>query len=183
MKSLLDESEIQQLLADPDQKQRAFSVLVKEYSRPLYWKIRGIVITHENADDVLQNTFLKAWRSLADFRGGSKLSTWLYRIAVNESLDYLRRERTRNAHQPDTAPSVAESLASDPYFDGDRAQALLQEAISTLPDVQRAVFTLRYFDNMKYKEMSQVLQTTEGALKASYHFAVEKVTNYLKMHQ
>lgn len=181
--SLLDESEIQQLLTDPDQKQRAFSVLVNQYGRPLYWKIRSMVVTHENADDVLQNTFLKAWRSLDDFRGGSKLSTWLYRIAVNESLDFLRREKARTSGQPNAALSVADRLSSDPYFDGDRAQALLQEAISTLPDVQRAVFTLRYFDNMKYKEMSQILQTTEGALKASYHFAVDKVKHYLETHQ
>lgn len=181
--SLLDESEIQQLLADPDQKQRAFSVLVNQYGRPLYWKIRSMVVTHEDADDVLQNTFLKAWRSLDDFRGGSKLGTWLYRIAVNESLDFLRREKTRTSGQPNAALSVADRLSSDPYFDGDRAQALLQEAISTLPDVQRAVFTLRYFDNMKYKEMSQILQTTEGALKASYHFAVDKVKHYLETHQ
>lgn len=181
--SLLDESEIQQLLADPDQKQRAFSVLVNQYGRPLYWKIRSMVVTHEDADDVLQNTFLKAWRSLDDFRGGSKLGTWLYRIAVNESLDFLRREKTRTSGQPNAALSVADRLSSDPYFDGDRAQALLQEAVSTLPDVQRAVFTLRYFDNMKYKEMSQILQTTEGALKASYHFAVDKVKHYLETHQ
>ena len=181
--SLLDESEIQHLLADPDQKQRVFSVLVNQYGKPLYWKIRSMVVTHENADDVLQNTFLKAWRSLDDFRGGSKLGTWLYRIAVNESLDFLRREKTRTSGQPNAALSVADRLSSDPYFDGDRAQALLQEAISTLPDVQRAVFTLRYFDNMKYKEMSQILQTTEGALKASYHFAVDKVKHYLETHQ
>lgn len=181
--SLLDESEIQHLLADPDQKQRAFSVLVNQYGKPLYWKIRSMVVTHEDADDVLQNTFLKAWRSLDDFRGGSKLGTWLYRIAVNESLDFLRREKTRTSGQPNAALSVADRLSSDPYFDGDRAQALLQEAVSTLPDVQRAVFTLRYFDNMKYKEMSQILQTTEGALKASYHFAVDKVKHYLETHQ
>ena len=181
--SLLDESEIQHLLADPDQKQRVFSVLVNQYGKPLYWKIRSMVVTHENADDVLQNTFLKAWRSLDDFRGGSKLGTWLYRIAVNESLDFLRREKTRTSGQPNAALSVADRLSSDPYVDGDRAQALLQEAISTLPDVQRAVFTLRYFDNMKYKEMSQILQTTEGALKASYHFAVDKVKHYLETHQ
>ena len=166
MVSLPGESEIQQMLADPAQR-----------------KIRGIVVTHENADDVLQNTFLKAWRNLDDFRGGSKLSTWLYRIAVNESLDYLRKEKTRAQQQADSPLSLADRLSSDPYFDGDRAQALLQEAVATLPEVQRAVFTLRYFDNMKYKEMSQVLQTSEGALKASYHFAVEKVTNYLQAHQ
>lgn len=183
MDSLPSESEIQRLLADPDHRQRAFAMLVRAYSRPLYWKIRGMVLSHENADDVLQNTFLKAWRSLDDFRGGSKLSTWLYRIAVNESLDFLRREKTRNQIPTNTPLSVADSLSSDPYFDGDRAQALLQEAIAALPDVQRAVFTLRYFDNMKYKEMSQVLQTSEGALKASYHFAVDKVTQYLKTHQ
>ncbi len=182
MVSLPGESEIQQMLADPAQRQSAFSTLVRTYSRPLYWKIRGIVVTHVNADDVLQNTFLKAWRNLDDFRGGSKLSTWLYRIAVNESLDYLRKEKTR-AQQADSPLSLADRLSSDPYFDGDRAQALLQEAVATLPEVQRAVFTLRYFDNMKYKEMSQVLQTSEGALKASYHFAVEKVTNYLQAHQ
>ncbi len=181
--SQLDEAEVQRLLADPGERQKGFSMLVEEYGRSLYWKIRSIVVGHDDADDVLQNTFLKAWRSLDDFRGGSKVSTWLYRIAINESLDFLRREKARVSPQPGDGLSLASRLVSDTYFDGDRADALLQEAIATLPEVQRVVFTLRYYDNVKYKDMSQMLGTTEGALKASYHFAVEKVTNYLKSHQ
>ena len=127
--------------------------------------------------------FLKAWKSLPTFQGKAKLSTWLYRIAINESLDFLRRQKTATLSSADADLSVANRLLADDYFDGDKSQALLQEAIATLPDVQRTVFTLRYYDEMKYSEMSEILGTSEGSLKASYHIAVQKITDYVKRYE
>ena len=178
-----DERKILTLLADPKTQRKAFEQIVAQYSEQLYWKVRHIVLVHEDADDVLQNSFVKAWVNLPEFRGQSKISTWLYRIAINESLDFLRKKKHQQDMSVDEAAGVASMLLADEYFDGDEAQALLQEAIATLPDVQRTVFTLRYFDNMKYSEMSSFLDTSEGALKASYHHAVQKVTAYVKAHE
>ena len=175
-----DENEIAQLLADKNRQREAFGRVVRQYSEPLYWKIRRIVITHDDANDVLQNAFLKAWNNLGDFQNKSKISTWLYRIAINEALDFVRRQKNKISADADL--SVANSLMADDYFDGDEAQALLQEAISQLPDVQRTVFTLRYFDDMKYSEISQILGTSEGALKASYHIAVQKISDFFNKH-
>ena len=158
-------------------------MIVDQYSQSLYWKIRSIVLTHEDADDVLQNTFLKAWKSLPTFQGKAKLSTWLYRIAINESLDFLRHQKTAMLSNADADLSVANRLLADDYFDGDKSQAVLQEAIATLPDVQRMVFTLRYYDEMKYSEISEILGTSEGSLKASYHIAVQKITDYVKRYE
>ena len=158
-------------------------MIVDQYSQSLYWKIRSIVLTHEDADDVLQNTFLKAWKSLPTFQGKAKLSTWLYRIAINESLDFLRRKKAATLSSADVDLSVANRLLADDYFDGDKSQAVLQEAIATLPDVQRTVFTLRYYDEMKYSEISEILGTSEGSLKASYHIAVQKITDYVKRYE
>lgn len=163
-----------------EKRQEAFSEIVNQYSEQLYWKIRGIVINHDDANDVLQNTFLKAWRNIDEFQGKSKLYTWLYKIAVNESLDFLRKQKHMQTVSADVVPSVAGRLMADEYFDGDKTEALLLEAIDTLPDVQRTVFSLRYFEEMKYSEMSRVLNTSEGALKASYHIAMQKVTEYVK---
>ena len=171
------------LLASPEGRRKVFPMIVNQYSRPLYWKIRGIVLTHDDADDVLQNTFLKAWKNLPSFEGKAKLSTWLYRIAIHEALDFLRHAKTATLASADDDLSVANRLLADTYFDGDRSQALLQEAVATLPDVQRTVFTLRYYDEMKYSEISEVLGTSEGALKASYHIAVQKITDYVKRHE
>ena len=158
-------------------------MIVDQYGGPLYWKIRSIVLTHDDADDVLQNTFLKAWKNLPTFEGRSKLSTWLYRIAINEALDFLRRQKATTLASADADLTIANQLMADDYFDGDRSQALLQQAIAMLPDVQRTVFTLRYYDEMKYSEMSELLGTSEGSLKASYHVAVQKVTDYLKRNE
>lgn len=174
------EEEIWQQLSNPSTCNKAFAELVNRYSEQLYWKIRGIVLDHEDANDVLQNTFLKAWRNISEFHGNSKIFTWLYRIAINESLDFLRRKKNHNLRSVDGNMSIAHSLMADEYFDGDKSAALLQEAIATLPDVQRLVFNLRYFDEMKYSEMSKLLDTSEGALKASYHIAVQKISNYVK---
>lgn len=181
MSNPTDDSQIMTRLADPEQAAKAFEQVVSQYSEQLYWKIRRIVIDHDDANDVLQNTFLKAWRSLADFRQESKLSTWLYRIAINESLDFVRREQ--KTHNMGGDVSLASRLVADNYFDGDATQALLQEAVATLPDVQRTVFNLKYFDEMKYSEISKILGVTEGALKASYHIAVKKITAYVQRHE
>ena len=126
----------------------------------------------------MQNTFLKAWNNLGDFRNQSKISTWLYRIAINESLDFIRKQKNKISADADL--SVANKLMADDFFDGDSTQALLQETIATLPEVQRTVFTLKYYEEMKYSEISKILGTTEGALKASYHIAVKKITEYVK---
>ena len=179
----LDEAEVIRLLASSEGRQKVFPMIVDQYSQSLYWKIRSIVLTHEDADDVLQNTFLKAWKSLPTFQGKAKLSTWLYRIAINESLDFLRRQKTATLSSAAADLSVANRLLADDYFDGDKSQAVLQEAIATLPDVQRTVFTLRYYDEMKYSEISEILGTSEGSLKASYHIAVQKITDYVKRYE
>lgn len=173
------DSDIVRLLSDDATKRDGFTLLVSQYSEPLYWKIRHLVLSHDDANDVLQNTFIKAWTNIDDFENKSKISTWLYRIAINESLDFLRKQKNRMTVDTDDA-GVAQRLLADSYFDGDATQAQLQEAISTLPDVQRTVFTLRYYEEMKYSEMSKILQTSEGALKASYHLAVKKITEYFK---
>lgn len=173
----MKEEKILQMLAQPEKQREAFGIIVRQYSEQLYWKIRNIVQDHDDANDVLQNTFMKAWMALGDFQSKSKISTWLYRIAVNESLDHLRRQKTKVSADEDI--SVANRLLADEYFNGDETQALLQQAIAKLPDVQRMVFTLRYYDNMKYSEMSRVMNTSEGALKASYHIAVKKIHDYV----
>ena len=179
----LDEAEVIRQLASPEGRQKVFPTIVDQYSQALYWKIRSIVLTHDDADDVLQNTFLKAWKNLPTFQGKAKLSTWLYRIAINEALDFLRHQKTATLSSADVDLTVANRLMADDYFDGDKSQALLQEAIATLPDVQRTVFTLRYYDEMKYSEMSEILGTSEGSLKASYHIAVQKITDYVKRNE
>ncbi len=163
-------------LRDPSTRERAFAAMVRALSPVLYGHIRRIVQFHDDADDVLQNTFLKAWQALGSFRGECSLSTWLYRIAVNESLAHLSRRREHG----DLDALGAQELAGDPYFDGDATELLLQEAISRLPDKQRVVFNLKYFEEMKYEEMSRVLGTSVGALKASYHIAVKKVEAFFR---
>ena len=177
--SVSDKQILQQLKA-PATLHQGFETLVHQYSEPLYWKIRHFVLTHEDANDILQNTFLKAWGSLEGFKGEAKISTWLYRIAVNESFDFLRKQKGIQNISTDEGQGVAARLMADEYFDGDEAQAQLQEAIACLPDVQRVVFNLRYYDEMKYSEMSKILHTSEGALKASYHIAVQKITEYFR---
>jgi RNA polymerase sigma-70 factor (ECF subfamily) len=161
-------------------KRSEFESIVREYSEQLYWQIRRIVLTHDDANDVLQNTFLKAWNGFDNFHGESKVSTWLSRIAINESVDFLRRNKhALTCHDEDL--SVANNLMADPYFDGNETEAMLQEAIASLPDVQRTVFQLRYFEDMKYSDMSQLLNTSEGSLKASYHIAVKKISEFFKL--
>ena len=175
-KQQYDENLIMKMLGEPENQRRAFGIIVQQYTETLYWKIRRIVLDHDDANDVLQNTFLKAWNSIGDFQSKSKVSTWLYRIAINESLDHLRKQQHKISTDMDL--SVANRLMADDYFDGNETEAQLQEAIAGLPEVQRAVFNMRYFEEMKYSEMSKVLGTSEGALKASYHIAVKKISDF-----
>lgn len=174
------EQDLIERLHNPATQQAAFSDLVKMFSESLYWQIRKIVLSHDDANDVLQNTLIKVWSSIDNFRGDSKLSTWLYRIAVNESITFLNKQRSQNNVSMDDADSFLLSrLEGDEYFDGDEAQLQLQKAILTLPEKQRIVFNMRYFDDMKYEDMSEVLETSVGALKASYHHAVKKIEEFL----
>lgn len=180
------DQELKKLLSSgagsPDMHQ-GFEIMVRQYSEQLYWRIRRIVLTHEDANDILQNTFIKAWTHLNEFHGESSLLTWLSRIAINESLDFIRREKKHAMASTDDADmGVANQLMADEYFDGDAVEAELQEAIAQLPDVQRTVFTLRYYDEMKYSEISRITGTTEGALKASYHIAVKKISEFFHRH-
>lgn len=159
----------------------AFEQLVKEFSPWLYMQIRRIVQFHDDADDVLQNTFIKAWQGLDAFRGDSQLSTWLYRIAINESLAFLARNKSMQSLD-DVDGEPIRTLESDPYFDGDATELMLQQAIATLPEKQRIVFNLKYFEEMKYEDMSHLLGTSVGALKASYHLAVKKIEDFFNAH-
>ncbi len=170
------------LLKDPKTQREGFAALVKQYSESLYWKVRHIILDHDDANDVLQNSFLKAWNNLGTFQGKSSISTWLHRIAINEALDHVRKQKNIEQVRADDEPGIANRLMADEYFDGDTAHAQLQEAIAHLPDVQRTVFTMKYFDDMKYSDISKVLGTSEGALKASYHLAVKKITEYFNRH-
>jgi len=178
-----EESEIElvQLLRNPSTRRNAFERMVQLYSERLYWQIRKLVLLHEDADDLLQNTFVKAWTNLDRFRGESKLSTWLYRIAINESLTFLAKKRKKMVTSIEEGDGyLLDQLKGDVYFDGDKVNLKLQEALLTLPEKQRLVFTLRYQDEMKYEEMSEVLETSVGALKTSYHIAAKKIKLFLK---
>lgn len=181
MKAIYDDEHIKALIKDPKSRTRGFEMMVSQYSEKLYWQVRRIVLTHEDSNDILQNAFLKAWTSLDSFHGDSKLITWLSRIAINEALDFIRRQKNRpSVSADDIDTGVANQLMADDYFDGSQAEAQLQEAIASLPDVQRTVFLLRYYDDMKYSDISKTLGTSEGALKASYHIAIKKITEFFK---
>lgn len=161
-------------------KETAFTAIIKRYQEKLYWHIRRLVIEHEDANDVLQNTFIKVWKSLQNFREDSQLYTWLYRIATNESLTFLTQKKKRQSLSiSDEENALTQNIKADSNFDGQKAEWKLQLAIQTLPEKQRIVFNLRYFEEMPYAQMSEVLDTSEGALKASYHHAVKKIEDYV----
>ena len=168
-------------LKDVNKRDLAFHQLVTTYQERLYWHIRKIVMNHDDTDDVLQNTFLKVWRSIDNFREESSLFTWLYRIATNESITFINSKK-KKSFMPMNGVSeyLMDNLTSDPYFEGDEIQLKLQKAILRLPDKQRLVFNMKYFDDLKYDEMSAILDTSVGALKASYHHAAKKIEEYLK---
>ena len=175
-----DDREIIEAIKTPGRQEIAFNQLLIKYQERLYWHIRKIVISHDDADDVLQNTMIKVWRSLSEFRSDSKIYTWLYRIATNESLTFLKQKKRRPfTSWSDAEQILSEQLASDSQFTGEEIQLKLQKAILKLPRKQRIVFNMKYFDEMKYEEMSQILNTSVGALKASYHHAVKKIESML----
>ncbi|MBD5288600.1 MAG: RNA polymerase sigma factor [Bacteroides sp.] len=180
----IDEKQLVKDLQNPRTAKEGFDSLMRTYGEQIYWQIRKMVLNHDDANDLLQNCFLKAWNNLHNFRGDAKLSTWLYKIAVNETINFLNKERNRNNVSADGDDSfLLNSLEADEYFNGDDVQKKLQEAILTLPEKQRLVFNMRYYDEMKYEDMSEVLGTSVGALKASYHHAVKKVTQYLEKEE
>lgn len=176
-----DEKALVVRLQNPASSREAFDVLMRRYGEAVYWQIRKMVFNHDDAVDLLQNVFLKAWNNIGNFRGDARLSTWLYKIAINESINFLNKEKTRQGiSADDTDELIINNLVADEYFDGDELHLALQKAIASLPEKQRLVFNMRYFDEMSYDEISQVLGTSVGALKANYHHAVKKVSDAIQ---
>ena len=178
---MVDEITLVEQLQNAQTKELAFRVLLSEYKERLYWHIRKIVISHDDADDVLQNTFIKVFRGIDKFNHDSKLYSWMYRIATNESITFInKRAKERSLDVSEIKQELITSLQSDDWFTGDEIQLILQEAVSALPEKQQLVFNMKYFDHMKYHEISDILQTSVGGLKASYFHAVKKIENYMK---
>jgi RNA polymerase sigma-70 factor (ECF subfamily) len=179
MQQYIEETVVERL-SNPETQRDAFGQVVAGMSEKLYWQIRKMILNHDDANDVLQNTFMKAWMNIDSFRGDSKISTWLYKIAVNECITFLNKQKSLNSIPLDDADSyLLQTMKADEYFDGDELDEKLQKAILTLPEKQRLVFTMKYQDDMKYEEMSKIFGTSVGALKASYHHAVKKIQEIL----
>ncbi len=177
----MDDKDLLALFREEGKQNYAFNLIVEKYSERLYWHIRKLTASHDDTNDILQNTLVKAWGALPQFREESRLFTWLYRIATNETLTHLKRSRIRAIFSlSDYSGQLENQLEADPYFNGDETQRIFRKAILKLPDKQRAVFNMRYFDEMKYEEISEVLGTSVGALKASYHHAFQKIQEILK---
>lgn len=180
MKQVAD-SEILQKFSDEQTRNEAFKLLLHKYQQKIYWHIRRLVINHDDADDLVQEVFVKVWKHLGNFRNDSQLYTWLYRIATNECITFLNKKKHQNnIPLDDVAFELSESLQDSTYFDGNKAQLKLQQALLTLPDKQRLVFNMKYFDDLKYEEISEILGTSVGALKASFHLAVKKIESFIK---
>ncbi len=178
---------LEERLRDPLTRREAFPELVREFSQPLYWQIRRLVQDHDDTNDLLQNLFIKVWQNLDLFRGEAKLSTWLHKIAINEALTHLQTQQRRATESLDAATDVDDEghglqIASDPWMDGDQAALTLRQAIASLPPKQQLVFNMKYFDEMKYEEISEITGTSIGALKASYHLAVKKIEEFIARH-
>ena len=181
--ALTDRSDAELLIQfrNPETKEAAFTAIIKKYQEKLYWHIRRMVVDHDDANDVLQNVFIRVWNGLENFREDAQLYTWLYRIATNESLTFLEQQKKRSAVSlSDVETGLSNKIKADKHFDPNRLEWKLQVAIQQLPEKQRLVFNLRYYDEMPYEEMSRILETSEGALKASYHHAVKKIEEYIK---
>ncbi|WP_276480425.1 RNA polymerase sigma factor [Paraflavitalea pollutisoli] len=177
------DSELLVRFRDPATKESAYTSIIRKYQEKLYWHIRRMVVEHEDANDVLQNVFIRVWNALENFREDAQLYTWLYRIATNESLTFLEQQKKRSAVPlGDVESGLENKIKADKDFDANKLEWKLQLAIQQLPDKQRVVFTLRYYDEMPYEQMSKVLETSEGALKASYHHAVKKIEDYILNH-
>ena len=175
-----NEKEILKQLKAEHSRADAFSAVVEKYSAQIYWHIRRMVFSHDDANDLVQDTFIKAWTNIDNFRGESQISTWLYRIAINVTLTFLSKNQCNTIPLDNIKGTFAERVENDIYFNGDKADMLFQEAISRLPAKQRLAFNMKYFEEMKYEEMSELLDTSVGALKASYHIAVKKIEDFLK---
>ncbi|MBX9851395.1 MAG: sigma-70 family RNA polymerase sigma factor [Cytophagaceae bacterium] len=179
----MEDKELLKRFRDKATQGYAFNLLVRKYQHRIYWHIRRMVIDHEDANDVTQNTFLKVWKGLDGFKEESQLYTWIYRIATNESLSFLKQKRTRFfIPMIDVEQDLAKSLEADTYFSGDEVSQKLQRAILKLPEKQRLVFNMKYFEDLTYEEISEILKTSVGALKASYHHAVKKLEEYLNLN-
>ncbi len=175
----MEDKELISRLQRPETCREAFGEVIRLYTEPLYKQVRRIVQSHDDADDVLQNVFMKAWQNVENFRGEAKLSTWLHKIAINESMTFMERERKRAGVSLDDEESfIVNLIEADKNIDGDELAVMLRKAIATLPEKQRLVFNMRYFDEMKYEQISQILGTSEGALKTSYHHAVKKIEQF-----
>ena len=179
----ISEKQLVQDLQERPTKEAAFRQLVSEYKERLYWHIRNMLKDHDDTDDVLQNTFIKIYNNIHQFNGNSQLYSWMYRIATNEAINFLnQKSRQQQISSEELQQKIVDRLESDVYFEGDEIQLKLQRAIATLPEKQQQVFNMKYFQELKYREISTILGTTEGALKASYHIAVKKIEEFLKSH-
>lgn len=175
----VEDSEILEKFSSERTKNEAFNLLLQKYQQKIYWHIRRLVIDHDDADDLVQETFVKVWKNLANFRSDSQLYTWIYRIATNESITFLNRKKQKyNIPLDEVSGELSEKLAASSYFDGDKLERKLQQAVLTLPEKQRIIFNMKYFDDMKYEEISEVLGTSVGALKASFHIAAKKIETF-----
>jgi RNA polymerase sigma-70 factor (ECF subfamily) len=178
---LQDEKDFIQELLNPKTQNVAFQKLLRDYQRPLYNHIRNIVLNHDDADDVLQNTFIKVFQYLKDFKGESKLFSWMYRIATNEAITFINKKAKRNGTTSEAMQTrIVDNLKADTYFDGNEIQIKLQKAVALLPQKQQLVFKMKYYEELKYEELSEILGTSVGALKASYHHAVKKIEEFVK---
>lgn len=177
---LVEDSVILQKFEDENTRHEAFSLLLQKYQQKVYWHIRRMVLNHDDADDLVQDVFIKVWKNLDKFRQDSQLYTWLYRIASNECITFLNKKKAKNNVSLDELPEqLTDNLNEENYFSGDTIQKKLQQALLTLPEKQKLVFNMKYYDDMKFQEISDILGTSVGALKASYHLAVKKIEHYL----
>jgi RNA polymerase sigma factor (sigma-70 family) len=179
----VDDKELLYQFKQPASKEKAFTAIIKKYQEKLYWHVRRMVVDHDDTNDILQNMFIKVWNSLDNFREDSQLYTWLYRIATNESLTFIEQQKKRSSVSlSDVESGLSNKIKADQNFDANKLEWKLQLAMQSLPEKQRVVFNLRYYDEMPYEEMSRILDTSEGALKASYHHAAKKIEDFLLNH-
>jgi len=180
MPSYSDKELVKKFKNDKD-KNESFTLILNKYKEKVYWHIRKLLLIHEDTDDVTQNTFIKIYKNLNNFRNESELYTWIYRIATNEAITFLRQKKKRGIFSNiDSEKLIIQNLKSDEYFEGDELQLKLQKILTQLPEKQRLVFNMKYYDDMKYEQISKILKTSVGALKASYHHAIKKIEKYLK---
>lgn len=177
---IIEDSELLKLFENENKRQEAFALLLKKYQQKIYWHIRRMVINHDDADDLVQDVFIKVWKNLGSFRQDSQLYTWIYRIATNECITFLNKKKDRlNVSYEEMSEKLGDSMSDDNFFTGEEIQKKLQKAILTLPEKQRLVFNMKYYDDLKFQEISDILGTSVGALKSSYHLAVKKIENFL----